>query len=617
MRNLYSVGTEAVYRTKNVQLGMFGLRFAPNGNASQFPDAKRHLGSARSSWTTIRPRSAKTVVTSLLLTLLAVSTTAGQVATGTKGVVASRSPLASDVGIEIMRAGGNAVDAAVATGFALAVTYPQAGNLGGGGFMVIRLANGETVANDHREKAPGGASRDMYLDEEGEFVSELATASHLASGVPGTVAGLLDVLSRYGTLDRKAVLAPAIRLAEEGFALPDDLVSQFERSHDRFKQYPASLRKFTKDDGAPYQIGDRFVQPDLARTLKRIAEGGRDGFYAGATADAIVAEMRRGKGLITHQDLASYQSVWREPARGAYRGHEIVSMPPPSSGGALLVQMLNMLEAHNMGGLGRGQPATAHLMIEAERRAYADRAEHLGDPDFYDVPMAMLTAKSYAARRFADFDPKRATGSDAVGAGKPWPAESPETTHVSVMDGAGNAVAYTTTLNHAFGNKVVVDGAGFVLNNEMDDFSAKANTANSFGLLGGVANAIAPRKRMLSSMTPTIVLHDGKPLFVTGSPGGSTIITTVLQVVSNMIDHGLSLEEAVAAPRFHHQWQPDRVVFEKGALSTATVDVLAGLGHQNLTEINFRIGDANSAMRQGETLIAVSDPRNPGGASAF
>lgn len=536
---------------------------------------------------------------------------------GTHGVVASRSPLASEVGVEVMRAGGNAIDAAVAVGFALAVTYPSAGNLGGGGFMVIRLAGGDVVANDHRETAPGQASRDMYLDGDGELVAGLSTASHLAVGVPGTVAGLLDVLAAHGTLSREAVIAPAVELAKAGFPLPDDLAAQFERLRERFAQYPASLRQFTKPDGQAYQAGDTFQQGDLAATLERIAKHGRASFYGGRNADLIVAEMHRGNGLITHQDLMAYRSVWRQPIRATYRGYEILSMPPPSSGGALLAQMLNMLEPFDVRGLGYGQPATAHLMIEAERRAYADRAEHLGDPDFHDVPLAMLTAKAYARQRFDDFDPGLATRSESVGAGARWPEESPETTHVSVMDRAGNAVAYTTTLNHGYGSKIVVDGAGFLLNNEMDDFSAKENTANTYGLIGRDANAIAAQKRMLSSMTPTIVLHDGEPVFVTGSPGGSTIITTVLQVVLNVIDHGMSLEDAVAAPRLHHQWLPNRVVFEAGALSADAQSALADMGHVNLAEISFRIGDANSTARTGDRLIGVADPRNPGGAAAF
>ena len=539
-----------------------------------------------------------------------------QLVRGKHGVVASRSPLASEVGAQVLEQGGNAVDAAVAVGFALAVTYPSAGNLGGGGFMVIRLADGRVTANDHREKAPGKAHRDMYLDDNGEVVSGLSTASHLASGVPGTVDGLLDVLARHGTLTRQQAIAPAVRLAKEGFPLPADIAAQFKRQRDAFAPYPASVAAFAKADAA-FEAGDVFQQPELAATLERIAADGREGFYAGRTAELIVAEMARGGGLIDHDDLAAYRSVWRPPVRGAYRGYEIVSMPPPSSGGILLVQMLNMLEPYDLGALGAGTPAAAHLMIEAERRAYADRAEHLGDPDFYDVPAAMLVDKRYARQRFADFDADAASVSEAIGAGALWPAESPETTHVSVLDAAGNAVAYTTTLNLSYGSKIVVTGAGFLLNNEMDDFSAKANTANSFGLLGREANAIAPGKRMLSSMTPTIVLKDGAPLVVTGSPGGSTIITTVLQVLVNFIDHGMALDAAVAAPRVHHQWQPNRVVYEEGALSPATEKALQEKGHVNLMQIPFRLGDANSVGRLGEDIVGVADPRNAGGVAGL
>ena len=544
------------------------------------------------------------------------SGTEPEVVRGENGMVASRSPLASAVGVDILRQGGTAVDAAVAVGFALAVTHPSAGNLGGGGFMVMRLANGQVVANDHRETAPLQASRDMYLDENGDIVAGLSTASHLAVGVPGTVAGLLDVLETHGTLSRQAVIAPALRLAREGFDLPADLAAQFQRHGEAFAPYPASVAKFAKPDGSAFEAGALFRQPDLAATLERIAQHGRKGFYSGTTADLIVAEMARGGGLVSHEDLRSYRSVWRAPVRGSYRGFEIVSMPPPSSGGILLIQMLNMLETQDVRSLGAGTPAATHLMIEAERRAYADRAEHLGDPDFYDVPAAMLMDKAYAKRRLANFDPASASVSEDIEAGA-WPPESPETTHASIIDGAGNAVAYTTTLNLAYGSKIVVAGAGFLLNNEMDDFSSKPDTANAFGLLGREANAIAPRKRMLSSMTPTIVLREGEPYFATGSPGGSTIITTVLQVVVNVLDHCMDLGAAVAAPRVHHQWQPNRIVYEPGALLPATLAVLKHKGHVNLREIGFRLGDANSVMRTGEGLIGVADPRNAGGAAGF
>ena len=547
--------------------------------------------------------------------LMCVLSHAAQQARGQSGGVASRSPVATGVGLGVMQLGGNAIDAAVAMGFALAVTHPSAGNLGGGGFMVIHLANGDLVANDHREKAPGDAHRDMFLDEQGEVVAGLSTASHLAVGVPGTVDGLLAVVARYGTLTRQEVIAPALALARDGVPLPADIAAQFRSNREAFARYPASLAKFTRADGSAYQAGDLFRQPDLAATLERIAEHGRAGFYDGATAELIVAEMARGGGLISRRDLAEYRSVWREPVLGTYRGFQIVSMPPPSSGGVLLIEMLNMLEPHDLAGLGRGSTEVVHLMVEAQRRAYADRAEHLGDTDFYAVPQATLVAKDYARRRFADFNPTAASQSDEVGAGR-WPEESPETTHVSVMDSAGNAVAYTTTLNLGYGSKIVATGAGFLLNNEMDDFSSKPNTANSFGLIGGEANAISPGKRMLSSMTPTIVLKDGEAVLVTGSPGGSTIITTVLQVVVNVLDHGMDVATAVAAPRFHHQWLPNRIRHEPGAIAPATRAALGSMGHVDFSETPG-MGDANSVMRLGEEFIAASDPRNAGGAAGY
>ncbi len=530
--------------------------------------------------------------------------------------MASRSPIASEAGAEVMRAGGNAIDAAVATGFALAVTYPAAGNLGGGGFLLIRTADGEVVANDHREKAPLAATHDMYLDDEGEVVQGLSTASPLAVGVPGTVDGLLEALARYGTISRREAIAPALRLARDGFSLPHDLARQLGSRRDAFAQHPATLAAFSKPDGEPLVAGDLFKQPELAATLERIAEDGRDGFYGGETARLLVQEMEASGGLVTRGDLAAYRSVWREPVRGTYRGHEIVSMPPPSSGGVLLVQMLNMLEPADLGGLGFGSAATIHRMIEAERRAYADRAVHLGDPDFHDVPTGLLTGKAYALGRFADFDREAASRSDDISAGE-VPAESAETTHVSVMDAAGNAVAYTTTLNFSFGARMVVTGAGFLLNNEMDDFSARPFTPNAYGLIGGKANAIAPGKRMLSSMTPTIVMKEGEPWLVTGSPGGSTIITTVLQVIVNAIDHGMDLGDAVAAPRFHHQWQPDRVIVEPHGISPDTLGLLEAMGHQELMQMRWGrgIGDANSVMRTPDGLAAVADPRNAGGAA--
>lgn len=537
---------------------------------------------------------------------------------GRQGMVASRSALASAVGADIMRDGGNAIDAAVATGFALAVTYPAAGNLGGGGLMVIRLSDGRVVTNDHRERAPARAQRDMFLDASGNIVPGLSTNSHLASGVPGSVAGLLDVLEKYGTLSRKQILAPAIRLAKDGFDLNDDLAGEFQEQTEQFLKYPGSARSFIKKDGSAYQAGDRFRQPELAKTLELIAAKGKDGFYAGKTAQLIVAQMQRGGGLISATDLADYRSVWREPISGTYRGYRIYSMAPPSSGGVLLVQMLNMLEPYDLKALGFGSADTIHLMIEAERRAYADRAEYLGDSDFYPVPISELTAKGYARARFADFDPKRASLSTSIGPGQ-LTHESPQTTHLSVMDASGNAVAYTTTLNLSFGSKIVVDGAGFLLNNEMDDFSSRENTPNAYGLIGREANAIEPGKRMLSSMTPTIVVDSaGQVLLATGSPGGSTIITTVLQLIVNVLDHGMELSDAVGVARFHHQWLPDRVVYEPWGISPDTLTILRSRGFTLIPLPWGRgIGDANSVMRVGDELQGVSDPRNRGGAAGY
>jgi gamma-glutamyltranspeptidase/glutathione hydrolase len=537
---------------------------------------------------------------------------------GRHGMVASRSAIASEVGADIMREGGNAIDAAVATGFALAVVYPDAGNLGGGGFMVIHLSDGRVVTNDHRERAPAAATRDMYLDAKGNVVPGLSTASHLAVGVPGSVAGMLDVLEKYGTLPRKKILAPAIGLAKQGFVLNDDLAAQFAENAEQFRKYPGSAHVFLKRDGAAYLPGDRFKQPELAKTLELISAKGRDGFYVGATADLIVAEMKRGGGVITAKDLADYRSVWREPIKGTYRGYQIYSMAPPSSGGVLLVQMLNMLEPYDLKASGFGSAATIHLMVEAERRAYADRAEYLGDPDFFPVPIAELTAKPYARLRFSDFDATRASVSTSIGPGQ-IAHESPQTTHLSVMDSAGNAVAYTTTLNLSFGSKIVVEGAGFLLNNEMDDFSSRENTPNSYGLIGRVANSIEPGKRMLSSMTPTIVVDSkGQVVLATGSPGGSTIITTVLQVIVNVLDHGMDIADAVGMPRFHHQWLPDRVIYEPWGISPDTLKILETRGHTFVTLPWGRgLGDANSVMRSGDELLGMSDPRNRGGAAGY
>ena len=537
------------------------------------------------------------------------------VAEGIHGAVASRSMLASQVGLDIMKKGGNAVDAAVAIGFALAVTYPSAGNLGGGGFMMLHTEAGDVLALDFRETAPGLATEKMFLDDAGSVVKGLSIETHLAAGIPGSVAGLLKALEKHGTLSRQQVLAPAIKLAEEGFSLPSDIAAQFSRHQQQFKKHPASARSFLNQNKT-YQAGDIWKQADLANTLKLIALHGRDGFYKGKVAELIVAEMGRGNGKISHKDLSGYEPVWREPIRGTYRSFDIWGMPPPSSGGILVQQMLNMLEPYTLDKSRRNREETIHLMVEAERRAYADRAEYLGDPDHYPVPVKKLLDKAYAKQRFSDFNVQQASDSNAIGPGK-WPEESRETTHYSVMDAKGNAVSVTTTLNTAYGNKIVVDGAGFLLNNEMDDFSIKPGVANTYGLLGNEANAIAPNKRMLSSMSPTIVTLDHKPFLVTGSPGGSTIITTTLQVLINVIDHHMTLASAVKSPRFHHQWKPNRIFYEPGALSEAEISALKNKKHVEIVPSPWKIGDANSVIRRNKGFISVSDPRNMGGALAY
>ncbi len=533
-----------------------------------------------------------------------------------QAAVSSRSMLASEAGVAVMRQGGNAVDAAVTTAFVLAVTLPSAGNIGGGGFAVIRMPDGTVYANDHRERAPIGATRDMFLNDSGQYVPERARRSHLASGVPGSVAGLLDIHERFGLLARDKVIARAIELANDGFELPTDIAAQFKSRREWFKRIASTRKVFFKGDGTLFKAGELFQQPDLAATLSRIRDLGRKGFYEGKTAELIVAEMQRGGGLITKEDLSRYRSAWREPIHGRYRGYDVYSMPPPSSGGVLLVQLLNMLEPFDFSDLGFNTAPAMHLMIEAERRAYADRAIHLGDSDFYPVPIGKLTSKRYARSRMAEVG-ATATPSDKVSAGS-WPPESVETTHFSVIDPNGMAVAFTTTINGAYGSGIVVEGAGFLLNNEMDDFSAKPGTPNMFGLLGDQANAIEPMKRMLSSMTPTIVSNGDQFTLITGSPGGSTIITTTLQVIMNVIDHGHELTHAVNAPRFHHQWQPNNVRLESG-ISQDVVDQLASMGHVELNRMRkgTGIGDANSILKMGNTIFATSDDRNQGGASGY
>ena len=549
------------------------------------------------------------------LVVVAVSTlgaAAAEPVRGRHGMVSSQEAIATRVGLDILEAGGNAVDAAVAVGFALAVTLPRAGNIGGGGFMLVHHAkSGETVAIDYREMAPAAAHPDMFLDAKGEVDKQRTRYSHKSVGVPGAVAGLTLALKKYGTMKLERVMAPAIGLARDGFVVDEGFRGSFtEQRVQGLRRWPESRRVFFKPDGALYAIGETFRQPDLARTLAAIAERGAAAFYDGEIGARIAAEMKAHGGLITEADLQAYRAVVRKPVTGTYRGHEIVSMPPPSSGGVHLIQMLNILEGYDLSAWGAGSAVTIHHMAEAMKLAYADRSKYLGDPDFWRVPTKGLTSKAYAAALRARIDPDRARPADEIGPGGPAAYESRETTHYSVADRHGNAVSNTYTLNFAFGSRIVVRGTGIVLNNEMDDFSAKPGVPNAFGLIGGAANAVAAGKRPLSSMTPTLVFKDDKPVLVTGSPGGSRIITTVLQVISNVIDHGMDIAAATAAPRMHHQWRPDRLYLEPG-IGAGTIAELKRKGFD--VRESGKIGSTQSIRRLPDgTLAGASDPRRAG-----
>lgn len=524
-----------------------------------------------------------------------------------KGMVATSHFLASEVARDVLAQGGNAVDAAVVAGFALAVTQPRSGNIGGGGFMLISdEQSGEVVAIDYRETAPAAATETMFQDENGEPVTERSRYTHLAAGVPGTVAGLAMTLDEYGTLSLAEALAPAIRLAEEGFAVPSRFVQGIQDSKARFEPWEASMAKFFKEDGSAYEVGDIYRQPDLAATLKRIAENGAREFYEGETARLIVAEMENHDGLITMEDLAGYEPVVREPSYGNYRGYDIYAMSPPSSGGAHIVQMLNILEDYPIAEMGFGSADSMHVMAEAMKRAYADRSEYLGDTDFVDVPLDGITSKEYAEELRAQISMDQATPSADIGPGNPLPYESNETTHFSIIDGNGLAVSNTYTINFSYGSGIVVDGAGFLLNNEMDDFSAKPGVPNAYGLIGGEANKVEPGKRMLSSMTPTIVKYDDKNFLITGSPGGSRIITTTLQVLMNVIDHSMNIQSAVSAPRMHHQWLPDEIRVEDG-FSPDTLDILKQRGHTISQQ--EAMGAAQSIVIRDGMFYGGADPR--------
>jgi len=525
------------------------------------------------------------------------------------GMVASVDALATQVGVEILRQGGNAVDAAVAVGFALAVTHPQAGNLGGGGFMLLRTASGRATAIDFREMAPGHASRDMFLDKQGNADSKLSLTSHLASGTPGTVAGLALAAQKYGTLPLSTLLAPAIKLARDGIPVNDALADDLKTyGKEVLITHPNSKAIFYKPDGTPWQKGDRLVQKNLAHSLQLIARQGPDAFYKGEIADEIAGEMAQHGGLINKADLAAYRAVERTPVSGTYRGYEVFSMPPPSSGGIHIVQILNILENFDLAKMGFGSADAMQVMAEAEKYAYADRSEYLGDPDFVKVPWQALTSKAYAKTLAQQIDVAKARPSSEIKPGKLEPYESNQTTHFSVVDKQGNAVAVTYTLNTYFGSGIVAGKSGILMNNEMDDFSAKPGTPNVYGLVGGEANAVQPAKRPLSSMSPTIVAKGGKTWLVTGSPGGSRIITTVLQMVVNSIDFGMNVAEATNAPRFHHQWLPDQLRVEKG-FSPDTLRLLETKGQH--VKVLPSMGSTQSIMIGPDGMLyGASDPRS-------
>ena len=528
---------------------------------------------------------------------------------GENGMVVSTSRQASIAGIEILKKGGNAIDAACATGFVLAVTSSSNGNIGGGGFMVVHKENSKNFTLDYREIAPAAAHRDMFLDSNGEVIDNMSLRTRAASGVPGSVDGLLKAWKDHGSgnISRRELLVSAIALAERGFELTDYEAKRFNNNKDLFLNNNAAAKIFIRGDGKPWKAGDRFIQKDLARTLKRIAREGRNGFYTGKTADLIIAEMNRGIGLITHEDLLNYESKYRDPMIGSFKEYEIISMGLPSSGGTILIEMLNMLENFSLSELGWNSSEYIHLLTEVERRAYADRAEHLGDADFWTPPLSMLTSKKYAIDRMNDFYADKATSSTVIFAGDPSDYESPETTHYSVIDKDGNAVSVTTTINLGYGGGFLVEGAGFFLNNEMDDFSVKPWVPNAFGLVGNAANAIQPGKRPLSSMTPTIVLKNKEPFIILGSPGGSRIITAVLQTILNVTVHNMNIQKAVSAPRVHSQWLPDVIMAESYSIIKDVETSLINKGHKILPYKN--VGDVNAILINEDGYFGGTDKR--------
>jgi len=525
------------------------------------------------------------------------------------GMVSSQEAIATQIGVDILKQGGNAIDAAVAVGYALAVTLPRAGNIGGGGFMLVYLADEQrTIAIDYREMAPAKAHRDMYLDEHGEADAKLSRYHGLAVGIPGTVMGLELALKKYGTMTTKQVIAPAIALAKNGIIMTPDLANSLRASQRRLKQWKSTRAIFFKPDGSTYLPGDRLIQPQLAHSLELIAAKGVDGFYQGETAQKISRAVQEAGGVLSVEDFAAYKAIIRQPVTGSYRGYEVVSMPPPSSGGVHIVQMLNTLENFPIDKMGHNSADTIHVMSESMRRAYADRSHYLGDTDFVDVPLKALTSKAYGKQLAAQIDINKATPSSDISPTKKLPFESNETTHYSVTDKFGNAVSNTYTLNFSYGSGLVAAGTGIILNNEMDDFSAKPGTPNGYGLVGGEANSVQPYKRPLSSMTPTMVLRDGKPYIITGSPGGARIITTTLQIIMNVLDHGMNIAQASSAHRIHHQWLPDVLRVEQG-LNLDTLKLLKQKGHQIVEKSSM--GSTQTIMRTDHGVYGASDPRRP------
>ena len=530
------------------------------------------------------------------------------------GMVVTESKYATQAGLQVLKEGGNAVDAAVTIGFTLAVTFPRAGNLGGGGFMLIYLADSdEIISIDYREKAPLKASQDMFLDGKGNVDKEESRHSILSVGVPGTVAGLILALENYGTISLERALQPAIELAQKGFPVDQELSDSLNQVKSRMKVSTASMDIFFKQGGKPYSEGELLTQKDLAWSLKQIVKNGSEAFYTGDIAKKIDSFMEQNGGLITNHDLKNYKALIRKPVEGEYRGYKIYSMPPPSSGGVVLIEMLNILEQFPLSSLGHNTAKTIHIFAETMKYAYADRSKYLGDPDFSPVPVTWLTSKKYAKFIKEKMDTEKSTPSHEISPGNPNLQEGNNTTHFSVMDRYGNAVSNTYTLNFSYGSKITVPGTGILLNNEMDDFSAKPGTPNAYGLVGGRLNAIAPEKRMLSSMSPTIVMKDGKPFLITGSPGGSRIITTVLQIIANVIDFNMNISEATNAVRVHHQWLPDKLMVERG-LNEDTIKILKEMGYK--VETGATIGVAQSIIKKGDYMYGASDPRRPGGSTA-